>query len=309
MKYLCSRLLIHQVAVGALLPLHLFVVAAQAADSESLQFELFTIEADGSNLIQLHQRDGWSAGSPQWSTDGKQIAYDSWHDTETWRTSEIVIANADGNDPRYLGPGAMPSWSNNDTKITYHQYRDGSGVVIRNVDGSASRRIASGCGSPRWGPDGEAVAYVNWGTTLVVHDPILGLSRNVLETGWSPSIGLDWSPDGRWLCFRSQRHRGSNDEFDLCIVSTSGSANVPRVLVRGSVSSHCAWSPDGRRIVISLEDKDSGPLQLYLVDVFLVESSQPLEAVRIDGQDPNRWNTAPDWSPDGSKIIFVSGWR
>ncbi len=306
MTYQHSRRVLRHTISAASLSLIVFAIAAQAVEAEETPYRLFTIDVDGSNLTRLHQRDDWSAGSPQWSTDGKQIAYDSWPDTETYRTSEVVIARANGNNPRYLGRGAMPSWSKDDTKIVYHQYRDGSGVAVMNTDGTDSRRIASGCGSPRWGPNGEAIAYVDWGTTLVVHDPILEVSRNVLESGWSPYWGLNWSPDGRWLCFRSQRNRGNDGESELCIVSTDGSDNTPRVLVRGSVSTHCAWSPDGKRIVICLNDKETGRSQLHLVNVYLIESSEPVMPVLLEGQDPDRVNVSPDWSPDGSKIVFVS---
>ena len=141
MTCLRSRQVLRQAIWAVSLTIILFAIATQAVAAEEIRYELFTIEVDGSNLTKLHQRDGWSAGSPRWSTNGKRIAYDSWPNNETYRTSEVVITDANGNGPRYLGPGAMPSWSKNDTKIAYHQYSDRSGVAIISIDGTGSRRI------------------------------------------------------------------------------------------------------------------------------------------------------------------------
>ena len=144
--------LLQKAIFAALPPLLLFAVAAQTTKAESVRHELFTIEVDGSNLTKLHQREGWSASSPQWSEDGRQIAYDSWCDYESFRTSQVVIAHADGSDPQYLCTGAMPNWSTNDTKIAYHHYRDSTGVTIINADGNRRPPDRLGMWQPALGP-------------------------------------------------------------------------------------------------------------------------------------------------------------
>ena len=122
---------------------------------------LFVIGADGSDPRQLSGTpDSMSTGSPDWSHNGKRIAFDAWQPAfgENWGQRSVWVIDADGSSPR-PGPGAMPSWSPDDKQLTYCQYGPERGVWIMNADGSDHRQIdADGWGS-QWSPKRNEIAY------------------------------------------------------------------------------------------------------------------------------------------------------
>jgi Tol biopolymer transport system component len=158
---------------------------------------LYTVRADGSKLTKI--TDSAFAANPQWSPDGRQIAFDD--------NNDVFIANADGSDRRLLldgepgnGPG-VPSWSPDGTKLAYF-YTPGSPgnftaeVWTMNTDGSQKRRLYhSVCcvmswSPPIWSPDGKKVAFAatSAGGTFVVDSDGTNLRR--LST--ASANGITW---------------------------------------------------------------------------------------------------------------------
>src|SRR3989304_3807875 len=81
------------------------------ADSLNGSSEIFVIDADGSNLVQLTQNEG-DDGRPAWSPDSTQIAFRQADlDASAPVDSSVVVIGAYGSGARVLGPGANPAWS------------------------------------------------------------------------------------------------------------------------------------------------------------------------------------------------------
>jgi Tol biopolymer transport system component len=138
---------------------------------------LYTVGADGSQLTKITDSD--NAENPQWSPDGRQIAFDG--------NNDIFIANADGSEQRRLvdgergnGPG-VPSWSPDGSKLAYFNTPSSTGaytaeVWTMNSDGSQRQRVYhSACcvmswAPPIWSPDGKKIAFAatSAGGTFVV---------------------------------------------------------------------------------------------------------------------------------------------
>jgi len=137
--------------------------------------DIYLINIDGSELTQLTRNSGMN-GSPNWSPDGKQIAFVS--SRNSFPQSKIWLMNADGSNQRLLpNPqnttsagvlGGQPVWSPDGTKILFSGYRicggaAALGLFVVNADGGNSRLLTNdqtSCGgyaSPRWSPDGTKI--------------------------------------------------------------------------------------------------------------------------------------------------------
>jgi Tol biopolymer transport system component len=141
-----------------------------------------------------------------------------------------------------------------------------------------------------------------------------GSNQINLTTGELFSHELDpkWSPDGSRVAFTSTRDANVvpyNFNTEIYVMNADGS-NQTRLTNNSSYDSGPSWSPDGSKIAFvsdrhlppppPIGPPPAGPGH---TDIYVMNS---------DGSNPVRLtnNTfsegQPDWSPDGSKITFIS---
>ncbi len=128
---------------------------------------------------------------------------------------------------------------------------------------------------------------------VYVMDPD-GSGETQLTTGDTTDRAPRWSPDHAHILF--QRLGGQEC---LCIMNTDGSGlrRVP-LPPRAHVRQGFSWSPDGHQIVFDAV----GPG--FATSLVIVGSDgSGLHKVIADGE----FNTMPDWSPRGDRIVFVRG--
>jgi Tol biopolymer transport system component len=63
---------------------------------------IYTVHADGTGLRKLTGSPGRSNYGPNWSPDGRQIAFISDRDDPARRASDVFVMNADGSGQRNL---------------------------------------------------------------------------------------------------------------------------------------------------------------------------------------------------------------
>jgi Tol biopolymer transport system component len=219
--------------------------------------QVFTMAANGGDVRQL-TRDPVGAGHPDWSPDGRSIAYDT-------AGHFITVAAADGSGAHTVTTDFSaldPSWSPDSKALAFTgpEYDENgnienSSIYVVAADGSVDHRIGPGS-EPDWSPRGDWIVYLS---NPARSGGCAGLFRMHSDgSGNSPVVpaheddgtctgGGDhpsFSPDGKRIAFVSADRRA---------IYTVGLGGRHRKLVYrdGRVKSSPVFSPDGTRIAYS----------------------------------------------------------
>lgn len=182
-----------------------------------------------------------------------------------------------------------------------------------NEDGTGMAQLTSGPNyhdQPSWSADGSKIALRTWHcdasscggdtVTLMTAD---GSGLTQLGPGSYPS----WSPDGTKIAFTGRGPDGADVytmRADGSDVSLLGEGLQP------------AWSPDGTRIAFTGPGEDPNG-QLGSGQDIYVMNSDGSNRIRLtfngdqappecgSGQTVDEADSRPDWSPDGTRIVYV----
>jgi Tol biopolymer transport system component len=123
-----------------------------------------------------------------------------------------------------------------------------------------------------------------------------------------------WSPDGSKLAFDSRRAldgsdaSGINGTNNIWVVKSDGTGATPvtRLTAPNADSFSPVWSPDGSKIAFSSARALDGSDALGADNIWVVNAdgsgATPLTKLTVNFAP----SSVPVWSPDGSKIAFVS---
>ena len=127
--------------------------------------------------------------------------------------------------------------------------------------------------------------------SLIVADADGYNEHKIMESA-DPIMSPAWSPDSRRIAYVS-----FEDNRSSIFVQTLRTGNRVRVSNRPGVNGAPAFSPDGRKLVVTLSDAD-GNLDIYTLDIATRQTRRITTHRAID--------TEGSWSPDGRYIYFTS---
>jgi TolB protein len=283
---------------------------AAELDLQEGEVRIFLANADGSDMKRLTELPRYIVqGSPVWSQDGKRIAFDAHQAGQTFSQTRIVVVDADGNNPRVLIDGAMPSFSPGGNRIAFSRYEPNRGVWVMSSEGPEKELVLldEEGWSADWSPDGTRVAYskrTSNGDNLFVFDLIEGTSTRLFKEGEEPYASVYWnflwSPDSRQIVFRGVK---PDEQVEVAIVDARGAEHgLTTRLVEKSLTSNFAWSPDDGRLLMSFACPQRGKrTQLYSLDPRTQDPPQLLP-----GQNPDLIHAGVAYSPDGKRLAISS---
>jgi Tol biopolymer transport system component len=229
---------------------------------EGPDFEIFMMDADGSNQTQITFND-LDDENPAWSPDGRRIVFQRDFDPVRGQVDlDILTMKADGTREKNLtnSPGVLDlesNWSPNGRRIAFGSDRDGDGEIYT------------------MRPNGAGVRQ------LTFNDGPLDGAPN-------------WSPDSRMIAFDSDRDLTEETPFQTEIYTMRADGGEQTRLTFDDLSDFFpAWSPDGREIAFT-SFRDVTPETENNAEIFTMAANGSDQVNRTNNP---AFDAAPDWQP------------
>lgn len=251
------------------------------------QREIVMMDVDGENRTPL-TKNGVINVSPDWSHDGKQVAFTSY----AKYFPEIFISDTTGKiNPKRVtynnGMNLTPAWAPDGSGIAISSNMGGDpDLYLIDTRGNKLAQLTRGHGidiGPTWSPDSQHLIFASeraGNLHLFSMDRNGGNLKRLTYTGYQ-NDQPDWSPKGDKVAFAGRE--GGN--FDIFTMNVDGT--LIQRLTSGSGSNESpSYSPDGRYIVYTSS-------RAYKNDIYLMlwEGSNQTQITKT-GDCVN-----PDWSP------------
>jgi dipeptidyl aminopeptidase/acylaminoacyl peptidase len=273
-------------------------------DKHEMRAHIWIVPAAGGTPRQITFSERGENG-PQWSPDGRSLAFVSSRGTGTDVKAQIWILPMDG------GGEAYQLTTSKENVTGFEWSKDGSRIAFLAVD-----TLPKGDEAKTARRDDPQVFEENFRLSHAwVIDVATKKATEVAHGNLTVNGAPSWSPDGTRLAFQAAPTTMIRDSrSDIYLVTIADKA-MTKITTKPEAASPPAWSPDGKTIAFtmlpqshtaradSIMDREIGNDHLVLYDVASGKTRDTYDA-KLDISAGN-----PRWSPDGSRIMYTTGER
>jgi dipeptidyl aminopeptidase/acylaminoacyl peptidase len=282
-----------------------YTVTESNLQRDEQQSDLWRVGFDGRGRVRLTQTEASSEWRPQWSADGRQLAFlsDRPQGSESEPKPQVWVMPRAGGEPQRLTALAQGVedfvWSPDGKQLALIAY-DPEEVA------SGSARTPAPIVIDRYQFREDGRGYLGNRRSHLYLYTIADGRLDQLTSGAHDEQLPAWSPDGKLIAYVSKRGADPDRHlnFDIYLIEArAGGSERQLTTFPGSDldpywESRPAWSPDSRRIAYLQSGEDKwiyyAPWQLAVIEVATGRASQP---ALID-----RCFSKPRWSPDGRSV-------
>lgn len=242
--------------------------------------QIYSIDPDGSNRLQITSVRHAAAFEPFWAPDGNSLLFTrspfSRHGTES-----IWSVNADGTNAhkligddwfRYQQASYSPDGSTIVFSRCYRNFR-ACNLMTADADGTNRERLTTFGDEvydlrARYSPDGSQIAFAGFGRRGVVGAVyVMDADGSNITRITSAGLGAadpDWSPDGSMLIMRT--HCCPDKPNGISTITPDGSGLTKVVSPTDSYYFGPTFSPGGNSIVVERDSLDFSHYGVWVMD-------------------------------------------
>ena len=215
-------------------------------------WDIWTMDADGSNRKNLTNVKSGGCRSAAWSPDGKRIAF--MRDDP----AGLYVIGADGSKQQRLSTKGhrdkTPAWSPDGKRLLFTDFRKAGNegaafdVYMVNSDGANQKRIVENASDACWSADGKTVIFVGsrrGHRRLCRIDPEGG-NETILTDGQAEESCPVRSPHGPGIAYLAT---DTNGKVSLCVLDIERKHSRQLANIEGEPRRSPSWSPDGKWLV------------------------------------------------------------
>jgi Tol biopolymer transport system component/imidazolonepropionase-like amidohydrolase len=280
-------------------------------------------------------RDAKGIHAPALSPDGKHIAFgalgDLWMLGEDESLTQLTDDPFIQTQPNWSADGkqiAYVSDRNGTSDIWLHDLTTGSNTVL--VEGAGDVTV------PAWSPDGDAIAYIErspanpTGGTIRVHDMESGTSKAANPASFMPTP-LSWTDDGKSVALTTLNRYSTKyreGAYEMMFVPIDGSETYSvtpsphRSLSAGQLSPNgrlLAYSESGLLMVDSIAADGSLSGEPKILSDSIADaptwsgdsqhiaylSMDEIRTVNVDTEKTRNWKNPLKWTPEKNSTSYV----
>lgn len=286
-----------------------YTVEHRAEDKDEMRTQVFMTSADGKTVLPM-TGDSYSASSPQWRPDGKELAFLAAR-TDLDEEAETQVWTLD------MRGGEARAYTDVTQGVSGFEWApDSSGMLLMIQDEGENARIKreaveAGEDEPElpWVIERrqfkeDGVGYLDLSRTHIYLISERLAEPEQLTSGNRDDSEATWSPDGSRIAYVTNitEDQDANYNTDIFVIDAAPGSEPVQITTNPGGELSPAWSPDGRTLAYTTSLK---PDLLWYATTHLATSPATGGQARILTESLDRNVFSPAFSPDGKSIYFI----